>query len=40
MHEMSLAGGILRVVEQAAEREGFARVQQLTLEAEIGRAHV
>lgn len=33
MHEMSLAGGILRVVERAAEREGFARVQQLTLEA-------
>jgi hydrogenase nickel incorporation protein HypA/HybF len=33
MHEMSLAGGVLRVVEQAAEREGFARVSRLTLEA-------
>ena len=33
MHEMSLAGGILRVVEQARERERFARVARLTLEA-------
>lgn len=33
MHEMSLAGGILRVVEQAQTREGFARVSQLTLQA-------
>jgi len=33
MHEMSLAGGILRVVEDAAAREHFARVQRLTLEA-------
>ncbi|MDO9284604.1 MAG: hydrogenase maturation nickel metallochaperone HypA [Aquabacterium sp.] len=33
MHEMSLAGGILRVVEDAAARERFARVQRLTLEA-------
>lgn len=33
MHEMSLAGGILRVVEDAAARERFRRVQRLTLEA-------
>jgi hydrogenase nickel incorporation protein HypA/HybF len=33
MHEMSLAGGILRLVEDSAAREGFARVQRLTLEA-------
>jgi hydrogenase nickel incorporation protein HypA/HybF len=33
MHEMSLAGGVLRVVEQAAERERFTRVSRLTLEA-------
>lgn len=33
MHEMSLAGGVLRVVEQAAARERFTRVQRLTLEA-------
>jgi hydrogenase nickel incorporation protein HypA/HybF len=33
MHEMSLAGGILRVVEDAAARERFARVKRLTLEA-------
>ena len=33
MHEMSLAGGILRVVEDAAAREGFTRVSRLTLEA-------
>lgn len=33
MHEMSLAGGILRVVEDAAARERFKRVQCLTLEA-------
>ena len=33
MHEMSLAGGILRVVEDSATREGFSRVQQLRLEA-------
>jgi hydrogenase nickel incorporation protein HypA/HybF len=30
---MSLAGGILRVVEQAREREPFARVSRLTLQA-------
>lgn len=33
MHELSLAGGVLRVVEDAAAREGFARVRRLTLEA-------
>lgn len=33
MHELSLAGGILKVVEDAARREGFARVSQLRLEA-------
>jgi hydrogenase nickel incorporation protein HypA/HybF len=32
MHEMSLAGGILRVVEDAAVRERFTRVQRLALE--------
>jgi hydrogenase nickel incorporation protein HypA/HybF len=33
MHELSLAGGILRVVEQSQQREGFSRVSRLTLEA-------
>jgi hydrogenase nickel incorporation protein HypA/HybF len=33
MHEMSLAGGILRVVEDAAARERFRRVKQIVLEA-------
>jgi hydrogenase nickel incorporation protein HypA/HybF len=33
MHEMSLAGGILKLVEDAARRERFARVTQLRLEA-------
>lgn len=33
MHELSLAGGIVRVVEDAAAREGFTRVQTLRLEA-------
>jgi len=33
MHEMSLAGGILNLVEDAARREHFVRVQRLTLEA-------
>ncbi len=33
MHEMSLAGGILRVVEQAREREAFTRVSSLKLSA-------
>lgn len=35
MHEASLAGGILRLVEQSAEKEGFARVTMLRLE--VGR---
>lgn len=35
MHELSLAGGILQVVEDAAAREAFARVLQLRLE--VGR---
>ena len=30
---MSLAGSVLRLVEQAAERERFTRVRRLTLEA-------
>jgi hydrogenase nickel incorporation protein HypA/HybF len=33
MHEMSLAGGILRVVEDAASRDCFRRVSRLSLEA-------
>jgi hydrogenase nickel incorporation protein HypA/HybF len=33
MHEMSLAGGILRVVELAQAREHFRRVSRLTLSA-------
>lgn len=33
MHELSLAGGILKVVEDAAAREGFVRVERLALEA-------
>lgn len=33
MHEASLAGGILQLVEDAARREGFARVTRLRLEA-------
>lgn len=33
MHEMSLAGGILQVIDDAAARDPFARVQRLTLEA-------
>lgn len=33
MHEMSLAGGILKLVEDASRREGFGRVAQLRLEA-------
>jgi hydrogenase nickel incorporation protein HypA/HybF len=33
MHEMSLAGGILKVVEDAAARQHFKRVSQLRLEA-------
>ncbi|BEP52183.1 MULTISPECIES: hydrogenase maturation nickel metallochaperone HypA [Variovorax] len=33
MHEASLAGGILKLVEDAARREGFHRVTALRLEA-------
>ena len=33
MHEASLAGGVLRLVEEAARREGFIRVASLRLEA-------
>lgn len=33
MHEASLAGGVLRLVEAAAAREGFRRVTRLRLEA-------
>lgn len=33
MHEASLAGGILKLVEDAALREGFRRVTLLRLEA-------
>ncbi len=33
MHELSLAGGILQLVEDAAQRERFSRVKRLHLEA-------
>jgi len=33
MHELSLAGGVLQLVEDAAAREQFRRVKRLTLEA-------
>lgn len=33
MHELSLAGGILRVVEQARARDPFERVTHLRLQA-------
>ncbi len=33
MHEASLAGGILKLVEDAAAKEGFRRVTVLCLEA-------
>ena len=33
MHELSLAAGILQMVEQAAVRENFQRVSRLHLEA-------
>jgi hydrogenase nickel incorporation protein HypA/HybF len=33
MHELSLAGGILRVLEQTRERDPFERVTHLRLEA-------
>ena len=32
MHEVSLAGGILKVVEDSARREGFQRVTVLRME--------
>ncbi|MFG6448556.1 hydrogenase maturation nickel metallochaperone HypA [Roseateles sp. BYS180W] len=32
MHEASLAGGVLQLVEDAARREGFARLLALRLE--------
>lgn len=35
MHEMSLAEGVLQILEDAAAREGFARVRTVWLE--IGR---
>jgi hydrogenase nickel incorporation protein HypA/HybF len=35
MHEMSLAEGILRIIEEAAPREGFSRVRVVRLE--VGR---
>ena len=39
MHEMSLAEGILQVVEEYARKEGFTRVK--TVRVEIGRlSHV
>lgn len=33
MHELSLAGGVLRVVQDAAARQPFKRVSRLVLEA-------
>jgi hydrogenase nickel incorporation protein HypA/HybF len=33
MHEASLAGGVLQLVEETARREGFARLIELRLEA-------
>ncbi len=33
MHEASLAGGVLKLVEDSARRDGFARVMRLRLEA-------
>jgi hydrogenase nickel incorporation protein HypA/HybF len=32
MHEASLAGGVLRIVEESARREGFTRLIELRLE--------
>lgn len=32
MHEMALAEGVLQIVEEAARREGFARVRAVLLE--------
>lgn len=31
MHEASLAGGVLQLIEEAAQREGFSRVVELRL---------
>jgi hydrogenase nickel incorporation protein HypA/HybF len=31
MHEASLAGGVLQLIEESAQREGFTRVMQLRL---------
>lgn len=33
MHEVSLAGGVLKLVEDTARREGFSRLLELRLEA-------
>lgn len=33
MHELSLAGGVLQLVEEQAQRHGFSRVRVLRLEA-------
>lgn len=33
MHEASLAGGVLQLVEATAQREGFSRLLELRLEA-------
>jgi len=35
MHELSLAGGILRVLEQTRERDPFERIIQLRLEVGV-----
>lgn len=35
MHEVSLAGGILQLVEESASREGFRRVSALRIEAGV-----
>lgn len=35
MHELSLAGGILRVLEQTRERDPFERITQLRLEVGV-----
>ncbi len=32
MHEMSLAEGILQIVEEAAQQQGFAKVSEVRLE--------
>lgn len=35
VHEVGLAGGVLRVVEEACERDPFERVSHLTLEVGV-----